>query len=166
MSFSQLYIDSLVPTEYEFTIEENGTAYDLTMEDFVDVTGAKLDNPLTDMLPTDKNDSHVWDQDQEGNPGLRIDVEGHIPMVFNDSGTMDVAAKTVADINLSTMDDNTIWGPFLWQGNQVIYQASNDALMNEKTTVPDHNNSSIKFVRVDDTYDCAKILAEKDTLFQ
>jgi hypothetical protein len=166
MSFSQLYVDSLVPINYEFTLTDETDHYKLFMKDFVDVTGAKLDNPLTDMVPIDKTDSHVWDQDGEGNPGLRIDVVGNIPLVFDGDGTMDVAAKTVADIDLSTIDDNTIWGSFLWQGVQVIYQASNDALERDKTTVPDHDNSSIKFVRIDDTYDCAKVIAEKDTLFE
>jgi cysteine-rich repeat protein len=166
ISFSQLYIDSLVPIEYEFTVEENGSAYDLTMEDFVDVTGAKLNDPLADDLPTDKTDSRVWDQDGDGNPGLRVDVDGRIPTLFYESGTADVATKTAADIALSTMDDNTIQGPFLWYGYFIVYQASNNILMNDRIIIPDHNNSSIKFVRIDDSYNCDKIISEKDTLFQ
>lgn len=33
-----------------------------------------LADPLTDALPTDKADSHVWDEDEDGNPGVTVDV--------------------------------------------------------------------------------------------
>ncbi|MBP7433885.1 hypothetical protein KA996_10110, partial [bacterium] len=51
MSFSEQYIASLVPATYLFTVTEGDVNYNLFMDDFVDVTGAKLDNPLTDTIP-------------------------------------------------------------------------------------------------------------------
>ncbi|HQJ60208.1 MAG TPA: hypothetical protein PKV35_04385, partial [bacterium] len=137
----------------------------LSMKNFVDVTGAKLDNPLTDTMPVDKNDPKVWDQDNDTNPGIRINCQGNIPAVFNGPGTLDVSARNIADIDINTVDENKITGAYIWQGEQVILQASNDALTTEKTTVPDHNSSFYTLVRVDGTYDCAKIKAEKGTLF-
>ena len=165
MSFSEQYIASLVPANYEFSVTEDGANYKLLMEDFVDVTGAKLDNPLTDTMPVDKNDPKVWDQDNDTNPGIRINCEGNIPFVFDGPGTLDVSARAIADIDITTVNDNKITGAYIWQGEQVILQASNDALTRDKTTIPDHANSNYTLVRVDGTYDCAKIKAEKGTLF-
>ena len=51
MSFSEQYIASLVPSTYLFDVADSGYGYNLSMKNFVDVTGAKLDNPLTDTIP-------------------------------------------------------------------------------------------------------------------
>lgn len=168
VTISDNYIAHLKPMIWDFTtiLDRSGIGYDLTATDILTLNGVNLANPMTDQLPTDKNDPAVYDQDEDGNPGMTVDCNGNIPMVFNGPGTMYTVQRTINDMIGETVDDNNIGGALIWESQQNVLEASNSALTSEKTVVPDLANSWFKLVRlVDQNWTCAEIIANEGTLF-
>ena len=165
---SENYIAHLSPTLWDFTVlpDRGGNGYDVSATDVLTMNGLKdFNDPMTDPLPTDKNDFRVWDQDEDTHPGMTVNCEGHIALVFNGPGTMYTVQRTIIDMVGETSGNDRIEGGLIWESEQVVLEASNNALMSDKTITPDYPNSWFKMVRVDNSWTCAEIKANKDTLF-
>ncbi len=165
---SDNYIAHLAPTLWDFSLlpDRRGNGYDVSATDVLTMNGLKdFNDPMHDPLPTNKNDPHVWDQDEDGHPGMTVDCIGHIPVIFNGPGTMYTVQRTIITMVGETTDADRIEGMLMWESEQVVLEASNNVLMNEKTITPDYANSWFKMVRVDDAWTCAEVKAHKDTLF-
>lgn len=165
---SENYIAHLSPTIWDFTVlpDRGGNGYDVSATDVLTMNGLKdFNDPMNDPLPTDKNDPKVWDQDDDDHPGMTIDCVGHIFLIFDGPGTMYTVQRTIIDMVGETSGNDRIEGGLIWESEQVVLEASNNALMSDKTITPDYPNSWFKMVRVDNSWTCAEIKANKDTLF-
>jgi len=165
---SDNYIAHLSPTIWTFStvLGRSGVGYDVSATDVLTMNGLRnFANPMTDPLPTDKSDPRVFDQDEDGHPGMTVDCIGHIPMVFNGPGTMYTVQRTIVDMVGETKDDSHIEGILIWESEQVVLEASNSALLSEKTIDPDYANSWFKMVRIDSSWTCPDIITNEGTLF-
>ncbi|HSA34758.1 MAG TPA: hypothetical protein P5077_13615 [bacterium] len=166
VTISDNYISHLKPMIWDFTtiLDRSGVGFDVTATDILMLNGVKdLADPLNDPLPTDKNDTHIYDQDEDGKPGMTVNCKGSI---IGGDGWMATIQRTVNDMVGETQNDTLIEGALIWESEQIVLEASSNTLMNEKTVEPDYANSWFKMVRlVDQNWTCSEIKANKDTLF-
>lgn len=160
------YIAHLKPTEWVFTIGAGRLPNEVSAENVLTLNGIKdMVDPYNDPLPTNKNDPRVYDQDEDGHPGMTVDCIGHIPMVFNGPGTMYTIQRTIVTMIGEIQNDDTVAGSLVWESEQIVLEASNSALTSEKTIEPDLDNSWFKMVRIPENWTCAEIKANEETLF-
>jgi hypothetical protein len=122
--------------------------------------GVHLANPETDPLPTDIDDPQVWDQDEDGHPGVTVRIsgitDGEVYVVQRDVHALDGV------IDVERMD-----GLADWNTDQVVL-GSDNPILNMQTSVvkdPDATASYFRSTRVDASKTCEAIVAERDELF-
>jgi hypothetical protein len=130
---------------------------------FTQVRGVRLQDPEKDPLPTDPNDPRIFDQDDDGKPGMTIRVnvlgflEGEIYIIQRDWNSLrsTVLTPTILD------------GLIEWGSDQVVIGASNPLLNSQSENLPDPKpeNSYFRTTRLDTKTDCAQILRDRDKLF-
>ncbi len=142
--------------------------FDLSTLSFVQprytyLRGVRLNDPERDPLPTDPKDPRIFDQDEDGNPGMTI--KASVVGVFN------------ADIYIIQRDWNilrgrltsstTLDGLVEWGSEQVIIGATNPIFLNPNPTFsdPNPNNSFFRSTRVSDDTSCEQIIVQRDRLF-
>jgi len=125
--------------------------------------GTILDNPMIDSLPTDAEDSRVFDQDSDGNPGVTVAISGGIA-----SGDVYVVQRSISSY-VSGMGhaDGTMTASVQIRNEQKVIGASNPLLNQNFDTMPhpDPSRNKMFIVPVDATYDCTKLIAEAESLF-
>ncbi len=90
LKFPQALIDSLTDLRYHYDLPDNTGK--LSMPKAVELVGVKLKNPETDPL-IEKNGAVFYDQDQDGNPGVTVDVGASIPMCGKILGHVYIAQR-------------------------------------------------------------------------
>jgi len=140
---------------------ETGAAF--TAGPFIDVIGAKLDNPATDALPFSALDPDQWDQDADGHPGMSVHVDNNLL----GEGDVYVAQRATATLSGTVLRDDRIEGSVVFDQEQVVYDASTWWLKLDTNTSADHDPAYNFFVLqgVDEGTSCADILAQQATLF-
>lgn len=165
INISDAYIKSLATAEYEYELAVNGAAYNVHQPKYTIVNGAHLVNNETDTLPTDKADSRVFDQDKDTKPGMTINAVGNIPVVFSGAAEMYIVQRGTTIMDGVTKGTDTIEGGIIWTDEQSILDVTNATLKNEKTVTPDPAKSSFRSKKIDDSWTCVEILANKATIF-
>ena len=122
--------------------------------------GVKLDQPETDALPTDGSDPRVWDQDQDGKPGVTVRITGLT------DGEVYVVQRDIHAL------DGVVQGDFVdglteWSVEQVVLGSDNPILnvQTVSTKDPDAKASHFRSTRVSPSTACGTILAQRDQLF-
>jgi hypothetical protein len=120
-----------------------------------------LANPATDPLPTSPTDPAVWDQDNDGQPGVTEDIsnpDGHQYQAHRDVWTLGAGNAT---------DPNWLTGPLTFSVEQVVLDADNAQL---KIATPINVLSKCQSVYqmrcVDESITCETLLANASTLFK
>jgi len=122
--------------------------------------GVKLDQPETDALPTDASDPRVWDQDQDGKPGVTVRItgltDGEVYVVQRDIHALD-----------GVVQGDFVDGSTEWSVEQVVLGSDNPILnvQTVSTKNPDAKASRFRSTRISSSTDCAAILAQRDQLF-
>jgi hypothetical protein len=70
------FVRSLAKAQVAGTLTRTPNGLNFSQGNQALVVGAKLKNPSSEPLPRDANDSRVYDQDQDGNPGVTVKVSG------------------------------------------------------------------------------------------
>lgn len=161
---SDLYIENVIPTEFDYTVTDNGNGYDIVANDVLEIRGCNLDNPATDELPKEASDPRVYDQDKDGKPGVTVDMKGNIPMMFQGDGYIAITQRMSNSYSGSTVDGE-IKGAVAWSDEQYILEYSHDILKNSGEAVPDNAASNFHVVKIDESWTCEDIIANEDTLF-
>lgn len=122
--------------------------------------GVHLDAPETDSLPTDASDPRVWDQDEDGNPGVTVRITGLT------DGEVYVVQRDIHSIDAVVGGDH-IDGLVSWSTEQVVLGSDNPVLnmQTQSAKDPDPSASYVRSTRVQEAVDCAGILASRDSLF-
>jgi len=122
--------------------------------------GVHLAQPETDPLPTDIDDPQIWDQDEDGHPGVTVRIsgitDGEVYVVQRDVHSLD--GVIVGDLMDGLSD---------WSTDQVVL-GSDNPILNMQTSVvkdPDATASYFRSTRVDASKTCKSIVAERDELF-
>ena len=130
---------------------------------FVDVLGARLDDPSRDSLPTRESDSRQWDQDGDGEPGMTV----HVDQAILGEGDVYVAQRTETTLEGVVVAADRIEGWVTLEQEQVLYDASTWWLELDTNQRPDTAREHNYFVlqQVEDATTCDDIVARQRSLF-
>jgi len=126
------------------------------------VLGADLSDPARDELPADSHDARITDPDDDGHPGVTVEVDGFV------SGQVYVVQRLTRGLRGTLEPDGRMTGTVIGAGDQAVVGASNAIL---KTFTPkfEHNpdpkRNTFVWVPVPPESTCDTILAARDRLF-
>ena len=106
------------------------------------VLGARLNDPATDPLPTHAKDPNIWDQDEDGNPGVTVNVSGLV------NGSVYLTQRSWSELNGFQTSADTISGSIRFGQEQVILGATNPLLKMSPRATPDPENSFFIMKRI------------------
>ena len=114
-------------------------------------------------MPTDPNDPRIADDDHDGNPGVTV----HIKVTDDLQGDLFIARREIFAYDVLAQDDRSLTGTVSDHSEQLIVGATNDIF---KTTAawtqhPDLDKSPIILKPVEKSWDCNRLMAERDRLF-
>jgi len=119
------------------------------------VLGARLKDPDNEALPMDVADPRVFDQDNDGHPGMtvRVEIMGLI------SGEVYVVQRNRNRLIGTVVSAGFIRGTIEWEAEQVIMGASSPFLASGGQGIPDPDPERNFFLarRIDPMLDCADI---------
>ena len=140
--------------------EENGEVQWSRPEKVV-LMGVQLENPANDELPSSSDDGRIWDQDEDGNPGITVTVEGFV------SGDIYVIQRTFSSYTGVVGDDDNFTGWVDELGQQQVIGATNPMLNQNIPTEPhpDPDQSTVQLVRLAGATTCDELIQQKDSLF-
>lgn len=138
---SQLYVEK-VGSQWQWERIKSGT-----------ILGARLDRPLTDLLPESADEDSVWDQDMDGQPGVTLTVSGLI------EGEIYTVIRYVDTLN-GYVEGEQWLGHTQDETEQVIVGASQEVLLlNVTPQVVDDPDLNIATVyRLEEGDDCTTVL--------
>jgi hypothetical protein len=157
------YVSSLKPfvRSGNYAPDSTGVAV-LKLPSFVEVQGAELAEPASDLLPTDPNDAHVVDQDRDGNPGITIKLSGLA------SGDLYVDQRQTSTWTGIAVGADRVEGRYAFKSEQNVLASNPTALKSlaSQTAVADPSACASTFVmvRVGATATCADVLADTSIL--
>ena len=127
----------------------------------VSVVGAELANPLTDSLPSEAGAAGEVDSDQDGNPGVTVNVGGAV------SGSVYVVQRSIISLRGRERDNGRVEGFWQAEDEQVVLAASSNILMTqvERRRDPDPEASYFVMVPVESDWSCRQINEAGDDLF-
>ncbi|MFW5739432.1 MAG: hypothetical protein ACOC1F_03600 [Myxococcota bacterium] len=156
------FIESLVVQQPSTKLERDGDALRYHQERVLTLRGVRLDDPESDALPTEATDPRVFDQDEDGRPGMTVLVkgitDGEVYVIQRDWYALAGQAKRADWID----------GLAEWGTEQVVLGSDNEILnaQTESSPHPEQARSYFLMTRVTDQDDCASILAQRDVLFE
>ena len=131
----------------------------LNFAQVVQVQGAHLRDPEQDPLPTEADDPRVFDQDQDGQPGLTVLISGLL------EGDLQVIQRLTTRLS-GEIDGDQMEGILTWKTEEPVISASNPFLAGDvPVTVHPEFQSYFVARRVSSEMSCADILAQSDTIF-
>lgn len=157
------YVSSLKPfvRSGKYAADSTGVAV-LQLPSFIEVQGAELAAPSSDLLPTDADDATVVDQDKDGNPGITIKLSGLA------SGDLYVVQRQTSTWTGIAVGADRVEGRYAFKSEQNVLAANPTALKSlaAQTAVADPSAcaSSFVMVRVGATATCAEVLADTSIL--
>jgi hypothetical protein len=120
-----------------------------------------MEDPFNDSLPSDPEDPLVWDQDEDGNPGVTVEVL--IPKGFRH-----MVRRAVWNIH----PPEIISGGQRFEGStgfkvdeNALGYDGDPLLLTLVDIVPDPNGGTYTMVRTDEYYSCEQLLAEYPGIF-
>ncbi len=151
------FVRGLVTTER--TLTTSGNSFD--MPRFWEARGIRLDNVETDVLPTNKTDTRIFDQDADGKPGMTIRITGLI------SGEVYVIQRGFTQL-AGTLNNARLDGLMVWADEQVVLGSDNTILESnqpENKVDPKAENSFFRSTKLASDLSCAEIVQQAGTLF-
>lgn len=134
---------------------------DFSAGPFATIVGAELDNPLVDPLPQAAGDPGEVDGDQDGEPGVTVQVAGTL------SGQVYVAQRNIITMRGRQREEGRIEGLWHSEGEQVVFGASSGLLETPVESRRDPEDAASYFIlqEIEADWGCSEILAEAEELF-
>jgi len=137
-------------------IYKEGDRYAIEVPWFVLVNGAELADSEGDLLPTEVDDPRVFDQDDDGHPGVttKISIIGLI------SGEAYVVQRVRKSYKGTIEKDGLINGLLYWEDEQNTLDASSSmfAMKSKGRPDPELEHSHFRLVRIDGHESCDDII--------
>ncbi|NIV31894.1 MAG: hypothetical protein GWN58_21130, partial [Anaerolineae bacterium] len=133
IEFPQAFVDSLGMVTKRSTIEPADHGYRFFQPPVTTLRGVHLENPESDPLPREAGDPRVFDQDDDGKPGVTVRItilgliSGEVYLIQRDWSSLTGRAGTLDRID----------GLIDWGIEQVVLGASNPFLKARGTNRPD-----------------------------
>ena len=124
--------------------------------------GIRLADPMNDELPTNPNDPRIWDQDDDGNPGVTVNVSGFA------SGDLYIIQKQISSWR-GTLDNQGELSGLITDNSTQVTIGSSNPLLNQQIPSrphPDPNLSVLRTVRMDGQSDCEWLMENEAELFR
>ncbi len=159
-SSSSLATPSLIPAYIASMPNEvaTGALVDgaLTLTPPPSIQGAVLVNPATDALPTTASDARVQDQDDDGLPGITVNLQ----VTGLGAQKLYIVQRLVASWVAQSVGTNRIEGLVDVDAyDQVTIGASNSLFDSDEPVVLNENGNTFTMVRVDAGFTCADLNA-------
>ncbi len=121
--------------------------------------GIDLDDPANESLPTDRNDPRITDDDGDGKPGVTATI--------GSDGELYIARREIFAYDVTQVSPDRLEGFITDDSEQLVVGASHEIFDSptEWRQHPDPALNPVIWVRVDDTWDCERLAAERDDLF-
>lgn len=149
------FMQSLVPAARSAVVTEDAGVLRFEADEYVEVRGAVLDDPVHDALPVTADDPRVVDQDRDGHPGMtvRVKVLGLI------EGETYIVQRVRYRLSGVVKSADRIEGTIEWSDEQVVLGATNPLLKADTVGLPNPDPDASRFVmiRVDETWPCEAI---------
>lgn len=125
--------------------------------------GIRLDDPANEPLPTDPDDPRIVDDDGDGEPGITVTIEVSADLV----GELYIARREVFAYEATLVTPDRLEGTVSDESEQLVIGASDPIFLRESDwrQHPDPTRSPIILQRVDASWDCERLAAERDALF-
>ena len=126
--------------------------------------GIRLDDPANESLPTDPNDERIVDDDGDGKPGITVTIKVSDAL----TGELYIARREIFAWEAVLVDPDQLQGTVDDDSEQLIIGASDPMFATAGSgwvQHPDPAKSPIILIRVDESWDCARLAAERATLF-
>ena len=119
-----------------------------------------MKDPMTDPLPTKPDDPLVWDQDEDGKPGVTINITKPI------EGDRYIVRRGIWHLGQGTPDKDFLWikGDLTSKIDMNALGATNQLLKTVAPITMDKDNSYI-MRRVPANFTCRDLLSHVDTIF-
>ena len=126
----------------------------------IELNGIVLNDPLMDELPTDKEDERIFDQDDDGLPGVTVFVSGLI------SGQINLIQRTITQLS-GEFDGNKITGLIRWTIDEQILGSDQELLAMGAPITPniDPARSVFELVRIPSEFNCDALINAAPTIF-
>ncbi len=160
LAFPAAFLKGIGKRSYVYETSGEADVSALRLTQAVEIFGARLQDPLLDALPADSGDARLVDQDQDGKPGMTVDVS--VKVLLTVKGSIYVSQRQVWSEELTVVDANRIQGRYIWSTEQNILGSSNALFTTVKPTVtPQLDQSSIDMVRLPEGADCDAAVVAK-----
>lgn len=125
--------------------------------------GIDLEDPENTPLPMDPKDPRITDDDNDGKPGVTVDMRifGFLP------GEIYIARREIFSYTMDLQDDGSLLGIVDDDSEQLVVGSSLRILRSNRNPKqnPDKSLSPIMLVPVDASYDCDRLMEDRDLLF-
>jgi hypothetical protein len=140
--------------------EDNGVIHWSRPEVVIPI-GVRLDDPVNDPLPMDSNDPRIWDQDEDGSPGVTVNVMGFA------SGDLYIIQKQISSEHGIINDAGEIEGFIIDNSVQQTIGGTNPLLNQQIPTRPnpDRSLSTLRSSKMAAERDCDWLLDNQAQLF-
>jgi len=146
------FMQSIRPAPDTARLQEENGQLTFQQDTHLEIRGAMLDSPETDALPTEPEDPRVFDQDEDGFPGMTVDI--------NLLGALEEQIYVVQRFQYSlegvVVSPDRIEGLITWTDEQVILAATNPMLLAgaESQPDPDPNKHVFIMLRAQEAWTC------------
>lgn len=147
-------VDRIPVSDRPADLSDEGGVWRFTQPEHVELRGVRdLSDPANDDLPTDPLDPRIWDQDNDGQPGVTVFVD--VSAINLD---VYVAQRIVTALEGTVVADGCFEGTVAWSEDQVIlggYDVSGqaggvlDALLTRPGIEPEDDGNRFRMTRAD-----------------
>jgi len=136
------FMQSLHPALCSALLQENDGRFAFHQEKQIEIRGAMLENPETDELPTAPEDPRVIDQDEDGFPGLTVNIN----LLGLTEEQIHVVQRFQYELDGAVVSPDRIEGLIQWTDEQEVLAASNQMLLAGADSEPDPDPSKHVFI--------------------
>lgn len=124
--------------------------------------GIRLEDPANEALPTDPDDPRVFDADGDGHPGVTTRVS-----IGEFSADIYLARREIFSYELTAESPDRLVGSVTDHSEQLVLGASDPSMVAPVawTQLDDPRRNPAIWQRVDPSWDCVRLAAERDALF-
>ena len=136
------FMKSIRPAPDTARLQEQDGQFIFQQGTHLEIRGAVLGDPETDDLPTESEDPRVFDQDQDGFPGMTVNIN----LLGSMKEQIYVVQRFQYELEGVVVSPDRIEGLIHWTDEQVTLAATNPMLLASSASEPDPDPSKHIFI--------------------
>jgi len=138
------FMAALHPLPRTGTLREQDGTIAFVQQPYLEVRGAVLENAETDALPISPDDPRVFDQDEDGFPGMTV----YVKILGIIEGKTYVVQRVRYELFGSVVSQDRVEGIITWSDEQTVLDATNPLLKIDTIGYPDPDPTKHVFIMV------------------